>query len=212
MTNPGFAIRLNTLARVGIIKLLFRVRERRVRQTENCMGPLGMGEIVVLFVLALLIFGPKKLPELGKTFGKGMAEFKRASNELKTTFQREMDNIEHETKDVKNLAKDVTKDINKDINKEINTSYYDDYEDDYYSDYDYGSSSTASNSSASGAVTKADGESASDSEPEPEAVSDASGESTPPESTVDSATPPKSSNGAVSGLPEAEAASASKSG
>ena len=100
------------------------------------MGPLGMGEIIVLFVLALLIFGPKKLPELGKTFGKGMAEFKRASNELKSTFQREMDNIERETKDVKDVARDVSKDLN--------TSYYEDNEDDYYSDYDYdGASSTA---------------------------------------------------------------------
>lgn len=100
------------------------------------MGPLGMGEIIVLFVLALLIFGPKKLPELGKTFGKGMAEFKRASNELKSTFQREMDNIERETKDVKDVARDVSKDLN--------ASYYEDNEDDYYSDYDYdGASSTA---------------------------------------------------------------------
>ena len=93
------------------------------------MGPLGMGEIIVIFILALLIFGPKKLPELGKTFGKGMAEFKRASNELKSTFQREMDTIERETKEVKTLASDVSKDID--------TSYYDDGEEDYYDAYDY---------------------------------------------------------------------------
>ena len=111
------------------------------------MGPLGMGEIIVLFVLALLVFGPKKLPELGKTFGKGMAEFKRASNELKTTFQREMDSIEQETKEVKNIAGGVSQDIN--------SSYYDDNDDDYYSDYDYDSSSGGSSAAEASAKSSA---------------------------------------------------------
>src|SRR5438445_13496270 len=61
------------------------------------MGPLGMQEMVFIFVLALLIFGPKKLPELGKTLGKAMTEFRRASSELKSTFDREMSNLERET-------------------------------------------------------------------------------------------------------------------
>ncbi len=95
------------------------------------MGPLGMGEIIVLFILALLVFGPKKLPELGKTFGKGLAEFKRASNELKTTFQKEMDNIEQETKDVTDLTKDVQRDIKKTYQDNIEGNYDDyDYDDD----------------------------------------------------------------------------------
>ncbi len=114
------------------------------------MGPLGMGEIIVLFILALLMFGPKKLPELGKTFGKGMAEFKRASNELKTTFQREMDNIEHETKDVKTLARDVKRDVT--------TSYYDDNEDDYYNDYDYDGSQSGTVGAGSTSTTSKQGE------------------------------------------------------
>ncbi|MEZ5364175.1 MAG: TatA/E family twin arginine-targeting protein translocase [Bryobacterales bacterium] len=66
--------------------------------SKHVMGPIGFQEMIFIFVFALLIFGPKKLPELGRTFGKGMAEFRRASNELKSTFQREMDNIERETK------------------------------------------------------------------------------------------------------------------
>ena len=111
------------------------------------MGPLGMGEIIVLFVLALLFFGPKKLPELGKTFGKGMAEFKRASNELKTTFQREMDSIEQETREVKNIAGGVRQDIN--------SSYYDDNDDDYYSDYDYDGSSGGSSAPEASAKSSA---------------------------------------------------------
>ena len=50
------------------------------------MGPLGWQETIFILVLALLIFGPKKLPELGKTIGKAMTEFRRASSELKSTF------------------------------------------------------------------------------------------------------------------------------
>jgi sec-independent protein translocase protein TatA len=61
------------------------------------MGPLGTQELVFIFILALLLFGPKKLPELGKTIGKAMTEFRRAQTELKTTFDREMKNLERET-------------------------------------------------------------------------------------------------------------------
>jgi sec-independent protein translocase protein TatA len=67
------------------------------------MGPLGAQELVVIFILALLLFGPKKLPELGRTIGKAMTEFRRAQAELKSTFDREMQNIERET-GVKELA------------------------------------------------------------------------------------------------------------
>jgi sec-independent protein translocase protein TatA len=65
------------------------------------MGPLGIPETIFIFVLALLMFGPKKLPELGKTLGKAMGEFKRASSELKETFEREMHTIERETESLK---------------------------------------------------------------------------------------------------------------
>jgi sec-independent protein translocase protein TatA len=61
------------------------------------MGPLGTQELVVIFILALLLFGPKKLPELGRTIGKAMTEFRRAQGELKATFDREMKNLEQET-------------------------------------------------------------------------------------------------------------------
>jgi sec-independent protein translocase protein TatA len=61
------------------------------------MGPLGTQEMVFIFILALLLFGPKKLPELGKTIGKALTEFRRAQSELKTTFDREMKNLERET-------------------------------------------------------------------------------------------------------------------
>jgi TatA/E family protein of Tat protein translocase len=53
-------------------------------------GPIGMPEMVVIAVIALIIFGPRKLPELGKSLGKSIAEFKRASNELKNTLEDEI--------------------------------------------------------------------------------------------------------------------------
>jgi len=75
------------------------------------MGPLGVPETIFIFVLALLLFGPKKLPELGRTFGKAMAEFRRASNELKATFDREMTSIEHETREIKEETQKYTNEI-----------------------------------------------------------------------------------------------------
>jgi sec-independent protein translocase protein TatA len=54
------------------------------------MGSLGLPEIAFIFVLALLIFGPKKLPEMGRTLGRGVAEFRKATNELKRTINAEM--------------------------------------------------------------------------------------------------------------------------
>ena len=68
------------------------------------MGTLGVQETVFNFVLALLIFGPKKLPELGKTIGKAMTEFRRASSELKATFDREMVAIERENESLKEVT------------------------------------------------------------------------------------------------------------
>lgn len=54
------------------------------------MGPLGMPEMIVIFVIALLVFGPRKLPELGRSLGKSLGEFKRASNELRNTLEEEV--------------------------------------------------------------------------------------------------------------------------
>jgi sec-independent protein translocase protein TatA len=54
------------------------------------LGSIGMPELIVIFLIALVIFGPRKLPELGRSLGKGIAEFKRASNELKSTLEEEI--------------------------------------------------------------------------------------------------------------------------
>jgi TatA/E family protein of Tat protein translocase len=98
------------------------------------MGPLGWQETIFIFILALLVFGPKKLPELGRTIGKAMTEFRRASSELRSTFDREMRTIERESEA---------------INKEVAGNYQDTYNYDYSSyDSGYYDSGSATDSTA----------------------------------------------------------------
>jgi Tat protein translocase TatB subunit len=54
-------------------------------------GTLGGPELFLIFVVALIVFGPRKLPEIGKSLGKMMAEFRRASNEFKSTIENEVE-------------------------------------------------------------------------------------------------------------------------
>ena len=89
------------------------------------MGPLGWQETVFIFVLALLIFGPKKLPELGKNLAKGLAEFRRASNELKSTFDREMKALERENESLNTSLKEVTNNFSLNEHQYDYSSYYD---------------------------------------------------------------------------------------
>jgi len=60
------------------------------------MGPLGVQEMLAIFLIALLLFGPKKLPELGRMLGKALSEFRRAKNELKSTFESHLSELERE--------------------------------------------------------------------------------------------------------------------
>lgn len=52
---------------------------------------IGMQELILIGVIALIIFGPRRLPQLARTIGKTMAEFRKATNEFKTTWEREVD-------------------------------------------------------------------------------------------------------------------------
>ena len=53
-------------------------------------GSIGMPELVIILVIALIIFGPRKLPELGRSLGRSLGEFRRASNELRSTLEEEI--------------------------------------------------------------------------------------------------------------------------
>jgi sec-independent protein translocase protein TatA len=55
------------------------------------MGNLGWPEIMIILVIALIIFGPRKLPELGKSLGKGLAQFRKASEDFKRTWEDEVE-------------------------------------------------------------------------------------------------------------------------
>lgn len=60
------------------------------------MGPLGFTEILFILLLALLLFGPNRLPELGRMVGKALAEFRRASTDLRATLDDEIRSLERE--------------------------------------------------------------------------------------------------------------------
>ena len=66
-----------------------------LRQYHEGMN-LGMPEMIFIFLLALIIFGPKKLPEIGRQIGKALNEFKRASNEFKAQIETEINKLEVE--------------------------------------------------------------------------------------------------------------------
>lgn len=113
------------------------------------MGTVGVQEMVVIFLVALVLFGPKKLPELGRTIGKAITEFRRASNELKASFEREMHNLERETDALKEPPS--TPAISS-----ASEHYSYDYNGEYIPDYEQTAtiSSTVSASESSGAESK----------------------------------------------------------
>ena len=61
------------------------------------MGPIGIPEMIIIAVVALIFFGPRKLPELGRSLGKSLSEFKRASNDLRSSLDEEIRQEERRT-------------------------------------------------------------------------------------------------------------------
>ena len=93
------------------------------------MGPVGVQEMMVIFLVALVLFGPKKLPELGKTIGKAITEFRRAQSELKATFETHMRELEKEGDSIKEVTRSFTNEI---------TNHYTGYDSSYYDSGAYG--------------------------------------------------------------------------
>jgi sec-independent protein translocase protein TatA len=71
------------------------------------VGPIGVPELIFIFLIALLVFGPRKLPELGRTLGKAMTEFRRASNDLRYAVEEEMREAERATEDARRQVKEA---------------------------------------------------------------------------------------------------------
>src|SRR5579863_5510396 len=90
------------------------------------MGTVGVQEMVLIFIVALVLFGPKKLPELGKTIGKAITEFRRASSDLKASFEREMHNLEKETEALKETKQAIAEQLPSASGYDY-SSYYDNY-------------------------------------------------------------------------------------
>ena len=82
-------------------------------------GTLGMPELILIFVVALLLFGPRKMPQIGRSIGRAMGEFRRASNEFKRTIEDEVaaDEIRDVEQDLKGIS-DVGKEL-RDIKRTI---------------------------------------------------------------------------------------------
>jgi sec-independent protein translocase protein TatA len=95
------------------------------------MGPVGVQEMIVIFLVALVLFGPKKLPELGRTIGRAISEFRRAQNELKATLHHHMGELEKESESIR--------DITRNFSNDIYNNYYDSRS---YDSHGYGASST----------------------------------------------------------------------
>lgn len=77
-------------------------------------GPLGMPEIIMIFIVGLLLFGPRKMPQLGRSIGRALGEFRRASNEFKRTVEdevaaEEIREVEKDLHEIKNVGNDVVK-------------------------------------------------------------------------------------------------------
>jgi TatA/E family protein of Tat protein translocase len=104
------------------------------------MGPVGVQEMMVIFLVALVLFGPKKLPELGKTIGKAITEFRRAQSELKATFETHMRELEKESDSIKEITRSYTNEI---------TNHYTGYDSSYYDSGAYGVSSLSTEANPS---------------------------------------------------------------
>ncbi len=72
-------------------------------------GNIGFPELLVIMIIALLIFGPKKLPEVGRSLGKALREFRKTSDEIKEKIEEEIQAAEF-----KDIKEEISKEVEKD--------------------------------------------------------------------------------------------------
>ena len=94
---------------------LFKIQKTMVSTVLFISG----GEIVLVMLLALLFFGSKAIPDIAKTLGKGMREFKKATNEIKREINEHTSDIKKDINDVSSTVKKETNDITKGINDQM---------------------------------------------------------------------------------------------
>lgn len=72
-------------------------------------GSLGLPELILIFVVALLLFGPRQLPNIGRSIGRALGEFRRASNDFKRTIEEEVaaEDIREVERDLKRTVEEV---------------------------------------------------------------------------------------------------------
>ncbi|MEJ2581434.1 MAG: twin-arginine translocase TatA/TatE family subunit [Acidobacteriota bacterium] len=89
-------------------------------------GTLGMPELILIFVVALLLFGPRKMPQIGRSIGRAMGEFRRASNEFKRTIEDEvaadeLRDVEKDLRGIRDVGREL-KDIKDTVEKPIEST------------------------------------------------------------------------------------------
>jgi TatA/E family protein of Tat protein translocase len=85
-----------------------------------------MPEIILIFVVALLLFGPRKMPQIGRSIGRALGEFRRASNEFKRTIEDEVASedvraVEKDLKDLRDVGRDLS-DLRKSFDKPLDSA------------------------------------------------------------------------------------------
>lgn len=75
-------------------------------------GNIGLPEMIVIMAVALLVFGPKKLPEIGRSLGKAVRDFKKSTEEIKDRFEEQIrvDEFKNIQDDIKDIKKDLSQD------------------------------------------------------------------------------------------------------
>ena len=92
-------------------------------------GTLGMPELILIFIVALLLFGPRKMPHIGRSIGRALGEFRRASNEFKRTIEdevaaddvravtKELDGVRDVGKEFRDLKRTIDRPVQSAMNK-----------------------------------------------------------------------------------------------